>query len=179
METCFVCNYSHKGHLHSYECPECGTAYDDQTKVWFGPYTKWDPRSGSPPSFLWYALFAIAVITRLLVGIKYRFLADLIITSITLLFIGCVTFANKKLRRKHELPYVALTPIGLLVSRTGGKVSKTVGWDEICRKVNGNGWTYPFSMNAELKLNVTSNDVKELHQLLVQRCSATPIESPR
>jgi hypothetical protein len=121
MDRCPICNYRLRGLPARHRCPECGFAYDADTRVWrargFGRFAG-----------LWTVVCAMGIGAAMLgLSSNPSLLATLLLWAV-ILFCGLMGFGNVLLFRRR--PFVALTHEGLHIREHWFTV-RTVPWEQI------------------------------------------------
>ena len=172
-DVCFVCGYSLRGHGGAFKCPECGVAYDAETKFWQPVFVVRDPERAT----MRYALlFGLAIpVCVLLVGltiaalgfgaVRGRLLPVLLVGGA-----GALVFKLWRISRPRR-PFLGLTPEGLVWSETGRPGDfKTLRSDNVLRRAEGPGLGTPLSRILEdIGMVVSKDDAAELNERLAQR----------
>ena len=168
---CVTCQYALAGHSGTFACPECGMQYDADTRVWFSRFTPWHFRTKGPARYL---LAAWVVATMALVRLSHA------ATLVLLLAFGglsILVFAQRTMSRKrHFRPYVATTPQGLVVSRSGRPGQFTVlSWSTVAERLGGGPrpWRWGADLSRDLDVHLEVARSREVFAEVNRRVDTT------
>jgi hypothetical protein len=104
-------------------------------------------------------------------------MVELIVMMLTASFIIIAIIHGRRLRLAQELPFLALTPGGIVASRSGKpKDFRTISWDQVKNRLKtvGAGWTFWTGVIRELKIGLQAEHAKEFHRQMLSHLKDGP-----
>jgi len=159
-------------YAEEYVCPECGVAYDEQTRIWYSTVAGRIPRSAWSALIKGAVLFPVSLLVVYFMMHRSEELTMLLLLSIGAVVLGYRWAARRTARGTSRRPFVASTPKGLVVSLDGrlGSVDLTP-WSTVRDRINASpARSSPVHLVLEnFGVPVCIEDARELESELFRR----------
>lgn len=186
-KSCIQCGMELPASTGILRCVNCGFEYDHETTVFvskFGAYhfvNNW--RVSLSALILMAIQVTIGLVTIAALGdraLRTARLCQLIVMIAFVLTWSLLAKWNRRLAISN--PFVAITPVGVLVSRLGRPGQWTVlGWDEVRRRfrTTGSGWSFQNGALSSIGIGLDKEQGSRCYELIKNRADNPLPSVPR